>query len=135
MTFFYGKRNGMKTAPIGAEKKSRIQWEAMYAKTFEETLHQHRLDFWHCTVAQRSQPGWPDYVVFGEGWMGFVELKARSMLGKKRMGVVSEGQERYKASIEAAGGEWKVFKLPDDWHTVDTWLNGHTGKGIWGVTR
>lgn len=129
---FQGYRGGMKTSPIGVEKKSRIQWEAKYARTFEELLRLHRLDFWHCTVAQRSQPGWPDYVVFGDQWLSFVELKARSLIGKKRMGVFSTGQERYKASIEAAGGEWRIFRLPDDWDAVDDWLCGHSGKEIRG---
>lgn len=116
--------------PIGTAKRERSRAEADQSRTFEATLNLHRLDFWHCTVSQRSQPGFPDYVVFGDGWLGFVELKARSTTNN-RMGRVSPAQERYRASIEAAGAEWRVFKLPDDWHEADTWLNGHTGKNIW----
>lgn len=90
----------------------------------------HGLDFWHCTVAQRSQPGWPDYAVFGNGWTVFVELKARSLLTGRR-GKVSTAQERYKASIERGGNEWRSWCLPDDWNEVDTFLNARTNKGIW----
>ncbi len=70
-------------------------------------------------------------MVFGLGWLAFVELKAHRPTDK-RIGKVSPAQERYKASIEAAGGEWKSFVLPDQWGDVDTWLNGHTGREIWG---
>lgn len=129
MNFQYGKRHGMKTAPIGQAKRAAVQWESEQAKTFEQLLGLHRLDFWHCTVAQRSQPGWPDYVIFGDKWMGFVELKARNQITGRR-GKLSTGQYRYKDSIEAAGGEWRVFTLPDDWDWVDAWLNGHTGRQI-----
>lgn len=125
----YGSRNGMRTSPIGATKRSNVQSEALYAKTFEELLHLHRLDFWHCTVAQRSQAGWPDYAIFGDGWLSFVELKARSLVTNKR-GKVSAAQYRYKDSIEAAGAEWRTFCLPDDWAEVEAWLTGHTGRVI-----
>ena len=120
----------MKRSPFGVEKRERSRAEAEVAVAFERLLNLHRLDYWHPYTAQRSQPGFPDYAVFGDGWIGFVELKARSTT-TGRMGKVSDAQERYKASIEAGGGEWRVFKLPDEWHDVDVYLNGHTGKGIW----
>lgn len=98
---------------------------------FEALLSLHRLDFWHCTVAQMSQRGWPDYAIFGDKWLGFVELKARNPISNRR-GKVDDGQRRYQRSIEQAGAEWRSFCLPDDWEDVDVWLNGHTGREIWG---
>lgn len=126
-----GMRNGMRTAPIGAAKRVVQQWEAAYAKTFEQLLQLHGCDFWHCTVAQRSQPGYPDYIIFGNGWLAFAELKARNPL-TKRAGKLSVGQHRYKASIEAANADYRVFLLPDDWGEVDKFLNARTHKGISG---
>jgi hypothetical protein len=115
-------------------KKERSRAEAVQSKTWEELLQLHKLDFWHCTVSQWSQAGWPDYVVFGDKWMGFVELKARSTT-TNQAGRVSTGQRRYQASIQAAGGEWRHFLLPDDWQEVDEWLNSKTHREIWGVWR
>jgi hypothetical protein len=138
VTYAYpvGKRNGMRSTPIGAEKRVAQQWEAAYARTFEQLLTLHGCDFWHCTVAQRSQPGYPDYCVFGIGWLAFIELKARNPL-TKRAGKVSVAQQRYKASIEAAGADWRTFLLPDDWGAVDKFLNARTHKGIvgWGAAQ
>ena len=120
----------MKRTPMGEKKRAAVQWEAAYARSLEDLLQLHRLDFWHCTVSQRSQPGFPDYAIFGDGWLAFLELKARA--GKtKKAGTVSVAQERYKAAIERAGGEWRTFLLPDDWGDVDVWLNSKTGRGIW----
>jgi hypothetical protein len=138
MTFTYptGKRNGMRTAPIGAVKRVSQQWEAAYARTFEQLLQLHGLDFWHCSVSQRSQPGYPDYIIFGRGWLAFAELKARNPL-TKRAGKLSAGQYRYKASIEAANADYRVFLLPDDWGEVDKFLNARTHKNIvgWGAAQ
>ena len=105
--------------------------ETAYAAVFEQLLQLHGLDFWHCQVPQRSQPGFPDYNIFGTNWIAYVELKARNPL-TNRAGKVSPAQNRYKAAIEKAGGEWKSFLFPDDWPDIDAWLNGHTGKEIWG---
>ena len=124
----------MKRSPIGVAKRARYQAEAEQCRTLEALFNLHRLDYWHCTVAQRSQPGWPDYVVFGDGWLAFLEVKARSPI-TGRAGKVDDGQKRYKASIEAAGAEWRTFLLPDEWNAVDIWLNGHTAKNIWGSGR
>ena len=126
---FWAKRNGMKVSPIGATKRTNYQAEAEQARTFEELLNLHRLDFWHPTISQRSQPGWPDYAIFGRGWLAFVELKARSPATNRR-GVVSVAQRRYQASIEAAGAEWCTFCLPDDFDELDSWLNERTGHDI-----
>ena len=120
----------MQRSAIGAKRRQSNLDEAKYAAQLENLFLLHRLDFWHCTIPQRSQAGFPDYVIFGDGWLGFLELKARSSLTDRR-GKVSDAQLRYKASIEKAGSEWVTFCLPDDWHDVDVYLNGHTHKGIW----
>lgn len=104
--------------------------EKNYGNQLENLMQLHRLEYWHCTIAQRSQPGWPDYVVMGDGWLAFLELKARSSLTNRR-GKVSDAQRRYQAAIERGGGEWVTFCLPDDWDELHIWLNGHTDRGIW----
>ncbi len=125
----WSKRNGMRATPIGALAKARVQSEAAQAKTLEAVFRLHGLDWWHCTVAMRSQPGFPDYEIYGDGWRASLELKARSSATGKR-GKVSPAQRRYQAAIERAGGEWVTFCLPDDWDAVDAWLNERTGHDI-----
>lgn len=128
MTFW---NSSLRRKPIGEARRANVQSEATYSRTFEELLRLHRCDWWHNYNAQRSQPGWPDYTIFGDGWHAWVELKARSTATNRR-GKLSQGQLRYKETIEAGGGEWRSFTLPDDWDEVDEWLNNRTGKEIWG---
>jgi len=115
--------------PIGAEKKSRNLEEKTQAVAFEQLLGLHRLDYWHCTVAQRSQAGFPDYVIFGTGWLGFVELKARSRTTGKA-GKVSAAQYRYKEAIEKAGGDWRTFLWPDEMDETNAWLKARTHRDV-----
>jgi hypothetical protein len=115
--------------PIGAAKKARDLAEKREAAKFEQLLHLHRCDFWHCAVAQRSQPGFPDYVIFGIGWLAFVELKARSA-NTNRAGRVSVAQERYKASAEAAGAEWRTWLWPDQMEETNDWLRARTHREV-----
>lgn len=117
----------MQNTGFGQRRRQRRVEEGFYP-TWEALLLLHRLDFWHCRVAQKSQPGWPDYVIFGDGWLAFVELKARRANG--RAGKVTVDQERYKASIEAAGAEWRTWLLPDEWKEIKAWLRGKTGREI-----
>lgn len=122
----------LRRTPFGQKKRAAYQAEAEQSRTFEELLNLHGLDFWHdFRTDRRSVAGFPDYVIFGIGWISFVELKARSPM-TNRKGKVSTAQERYKASIEAGGGEWRTFCLPDEWDDVDKYLNARTHKGIWG---
>jgi hypothetical protein len=114
-----------KREPIGEKRRAAVRTEEGFYPTWEKLLRLHGLEFWHCTVAQRSQPGWPDYAVFGPGFMAFVELKATSVK-TGRSGKLSSAQERWKAVIEAAGGEYRSFTLPGDWPVVDAWLATHT---------
>jgi hypothetical protein len=119
---------------IGEKKRSVVRTEEGYYPAFERLLQLHGLDFWHNTIAQRSQPGWPDFTIFGDGWHAWVELKARNLVSG-RAGKLSHDQERYRDTIVRAGGEWRLFTLPDEWDDVDEWLNEKTHKNIRGLHR
>ena len=122
--------NGLRRSPIGAKKRAMVRTEEGSYPTFEHLLRLHRLDFWHNYNAQRSQPGWPDYTIFGVMWIAFVELKAVQVSG--RVGKLSVAQERYRKVIETAGGIYRVFTLPTDWTALEEWLIGHTGIEVRG---
>ena len=109
---------------IGEPKRVMQRNEEASYKTLEDLWRLHRLDFWHCTVAQRSQPGWPDYVIFGRGWLAFVEVKARQANG--RMGRLSAAQERYRASVIAANGLYLLVEMPDGLQEHGAWLTDRT---------
>ena len=126
--------NGIKRTPFGEKKRQMVQWELLTYPAFEALLRLHGLDYWHCVTAQTSQPGWPDFAIFGHGWHAFVELKARNLVTNRR-GKLSPDQERWRDTIRDAAAEWHEFLLPDDWNDVDDWLNGHTGKAIRGTWR
>lgn len=88
---------------FGAQKRQREQSEKRAAYLLEDLFRIHRLDFWHPTVSQMSQAGWPDYVVLGDGFHAFLELKA-SNAETGRRGKLSAAQHRYREAIERAGG-------------------------------
>jgi hypothetical protein len=118
----------MQRSPIGAKKRAAARREEDFYPAWEQTLNLHRLDFWHCYNPMfAKESGWPDYVVFGRKWLAFVELKARS-IHTGRIGKLSVEQQRYKASVEAAGAEWQTFVFPDDWKSIDAWLEGKSGR-------
>lgn len=123
--------SGLRRSPWGEKKREQVRSEDIYCVALEQTFSLHRLDYWHCRVSQTSQPGWPDYAIFGDGWHAFMEVKARS-LATGRLGKVSDHQRRWKASIEQAGAEWVTYTLPDDWDALDDWLCAHTGREIRG---
>ena len=110
--------------PWNRRKAQQRNEEGQYP-AFEALLGVHRLDYWHNTIAQRSQAGWPDYTLFGDGWHAWVELKARRANGTP--GKLGPDQERYRDAIQRAGGEWRMFLLPDQWSEIHTWLRSHTG--------
>lgn len=110
---------------IGEAKRVIQHNEEGFYPALEQLFHLHRLDYWHNTVAMRSQPGWPDYTLFGDQWLAFVEVKARQASG--RMGKLSPAQERYRASVLRAGAEYRVILLPDDWKETGEWLTAKTG--------
>ena len=113
-------------APIGAAKRVIQRNEEAAYRTLEGLWRLHRIDWWHCTIAQRSQPGWPDFVVFGKGWLAFVEVKARQASG--RMGRFDEERQgRYRDSIVSGGGEYVLLKMPDELEVHNAWLRERTG--------
>lgn len=132
MGYVQGKRGGMRTSPIGAKKRVMVQTEKTFYPTVERLLLLHGCDFWRCESNQRSQPGFPDYEIYGEGWHAWLEVKARS-LATGRAGKLSPGQLRYKASIERGNGEYVHYLLPDEWALLENWLSFHTGKDIHGT--
>ena len=119
----------MKRSPMGEKRRASYQAEAGYAKTFEETLDLHRLDYWHVNLPMRSRAGFPDYLVMGLDWHAFVELKARNPI-TGRIGKLSAEQRAFHETLRRAAAEIQNFLLPDDWHEVDVWLNAHTGRAI-----
>src|SRR5216684_1019209 len=116
----------VRRSPLGLTRRVSYQTEAGYARTFEALLICHGLEFWHVNLPMRSKAGFPDYEVYGDGWIAWVELKARSQL-TDRMGKLSEEQRAFHRRIERGGGEIVVFRLPDDWLAVDVWLTSKTG--------
>lgn len=128
MSSFTTRKPLQRKQAIGEAKRTQQRIEEGLYPVFEDLLRLHRLSWWHNTIAQRSQPGWPDFTIFGMGWHAWVELKARRYDG--RAGKASVAQLRYKNDIEQGGGEWKLFLLPDDWGEIDAWLNERTGHDI-----
>ena len=117
-----------KSATFSPAKVHRAVEESFYP-TFERLLNLHRLDFWHdFRTDKRSIAGFPDYEIYGDGWIAWVELKARQANGRR--GKVSDAQHRYRESIERGGGEWRTFMLPDDFDAVNAWLKGKTGREV-----
>lgn len=125
--------SGLTRSPFGVKRRAGYAAEADQARIFEQLLALHGLECWHVNLPMRSRAGFPDYEVYGDGWHAWVELKARSPL-TGRMGKLTEEQRRFHARIERAAGEVQVFRLPDDWDLVDTWLCGKTGRQIRGLS-
>ncbi len=120
--------------PIGAAKREIHLVETSFYPTVEGLFRLHHLDFHHVTVAQASQPGWPDYTVFGDGWHGWLEIKAIRANG--RPGKLDPAQERWRDTIIKGGGEWHCFTLPTDGKVLEVYLTGHTGRVTdvqWGI--
>lgn len=115
-------------APIGEAKRVTKHNEVEFYPAFERFMGLHRLDWWHCTVAQASQPGYPDYTIWGDGWHAWVELKARQ--ANNKAGTLSTAQKRYRASIERGAGEYMTFLLPDDIKPMEAWFTSHTGRVV-----
>lgn len=121
-------RTGLANTPY----QQQVRTEETYYEAFEDTVLAHECWFFHPTTSHftrrhRGQKGYPDYTVFGEGWVAWVELKATSLATGKD-GRLAPEQRTYKAFIERAGGEYHAFTLPKDWPAIDDWLIGRTGK-------
>jgi hypothetical protein len=123
--------NGLRRSPIGVKRRAMVRTEEGFYRTFEHLIRLHRCEAWHMTVAQMSQPGRPDYDVYGDGWYAQVELKARNPV-TGRMGKLSAEQLAWKIKAERAGVEWHCFTLPDDWTLLEEWLISKTGIEVRG---
>ena len=127
------KRNGIKVSPMkrtssldSTPYKQQVRTEETYYEAFEDTLLKYDCWFFHPTTSHftrrhRGQKGYPDYTVFGPGWVAWVELKATSLATGKDGRLAAE-QRTYKEFIERSGGEYRVFTLPADWKAIDAWL-------------
>lgn len=113
----------------GSKRRAGHAAEADQARTFEQLLLLHGLEWWHVNLPMRSRAGFPDYEIYGDAWIAWVELKARSLLTGK-VGKLTPVQRAFHARIERGGGEVRVFRLPDDWDEVDSWLCAKTGRSI-----
>lgn len=119
----------LKRSTWGSKRRAGYAAEADQARIFEQLLLLHGLEWWHVNLPMRSRAGFPDYEIYGDGWIAWVELKARSPLTGK-VGKLTSEQRAFHARIERGLGEVQVFRLPDDWDDVDAWLNAKTGKCI-----
>ena len=113
----------------GGKRKASYQSEAEQARIFEQLLMLHRVDWWHVNLPMRSKAGFPDYCLFGDGWLAFAELKAVSVTTGRR-GRLSAEQIRYRALIEGSGVEWRMFCLPPDLDEANDWLRAKTGVEV-----
>ncbi len=136
MTYPTGARNGFRTSPIGAKRKARVQWEAAQARALEGTetrlglFQLHHVDFLHNETPQRDKgtlkEGHPDYLLIGEGWSAYLEIKARNV-ETRVMGKLSAGQRAFHERLKQAGQEVWTAYLPDDMDAINQWLFKKTG--------
>jgi hypothetical protein len=126
------RRAALKRTPFGEKARARTNSEAQQMRVLEDLMRPLGLDWWHNTNTGKEhffRAGWPDYVIFGVNWHAFLELKASNAETGKR-GRLSREQIQWQAIIEAGGGEWVTFCLPDDMRQLCAWLSTRTGKQI-----
>lgn len=139
MSFYPPRRNGMKASAIGEKARTRVQSEEAQARVLEGTpdklglFQLHRVDWHHVGTPMRDKgtlkSGFPDYLILGDGWLAFLEIKARSLV-TGRMGGMHASQHTYHAKLRAAGQEVWTAYLPDDLQAVNLWLREKTGRVI-----
>ena len=118
----------MNRSAIGAKTRARNNQEQQQARVLEDAFRVCGLDWWHNTITDKwTRAGWPDYTVFGVGWHAWLELKASNPETGARGKLMPE-QRRWAETIEAGGGEWVTFCLPDDLDELYAWLYVKTGK-------
>jgi hypothetical protein len=147
VTFAYptGRRNGMKTSPIGAKKRAqRVRGEVdgvftlvtpsghrwlwplncMTEAEWDGTLMDWAFKVgrwkkaWHCTTAQKSEAGFFDRVWLMPGKALFTELKVRYASGTANR--TSTAQDGYIYAGIEAGLDVRVWTWPDD--AADAWV-------------
>lgn len=139
MSFYPPRRNGMRTSAIGEKTRVRVLSESMQARVLEGTpdriglFQLHRIDWHHVGSPMRDtgtlKAGFPDYLLLGDDWLAFLEIKARS-LTTGRMGKLLASQHTYHAKLRAAGQEVWTAYLPDDLHQLNLWLREKTGRVV-----
>lgn len=114
---------------IGEARKTQNRVEEGFYPTFEKMVLAFGGWPWHLTVAQRSQPGRPDYSIYFDGSYAEVELKARNP-ATNRVGKLTAEQITWGERAKRAGVDWQHFTLPDDWERVEKWLEQKTGRRV-----
>lgn len=125
---WFGLRLGQGSS-LSPKREAAYQAEAEQAREFEKLLALHRAEFWHVNLPMRSRAGFPDYMVWGDSWLGFVELKAVSPATGRR-GRLSAEQLAFHESLLRAGHRVAVFVLPDDFPEANAWLKERTGRDV-----
>jgi hypothetical protein len=132
----YGKRNGMRTSPIGAKRRKAVQWEQEQATSLEGTkdtlglFDLHKVDWLHCVTPRTDKgslrAGFPDYFLLGRDWGAFLEIKARNK-ENGRIGKLSPEQIVFHERLRRSGFDVMHALLPDDYQAVNLWLREKTG--------
>jgi len=125
----WASRQPITRKPWGEERKGRYQAEAEQSRAFEDLLALHRVDWWHVNLPMRSKAGFPDYMLMGDGWLAFVELKAVSPTTGKT-GRLSAEQIAFHERLHKAGAMVSVFVLPRDLEEANQWLKQFTGREV-----
>ena len=128
---------GLRRSPIGADRRANVQHEAQQAKALEGDSTRlglfdlHRVDWLHFANVRYDRgslkSGFPDYFLMGEGWLAFLEIKARDVVRNGRPGKLSAAQHGFHAKLRAAGADVITALLPDDLQVVNLWLRAKTG--------
>ena len=130
------RRTPIKRTPFGKKKRVTVQSEKQQATVLEGgtdrlgLFYLHRVDWRHIDAPMSSvgslKSGEPDYLLLGDGWLAFLELKARN-LETNRPGSMSAAQHSFHAKLKRAGAEVWTATLPDDLQAVNLWLREKTG--------
>ena len=125
----------LRRSPIGEKVRQRVQHEAIQATALEGNKTRlglfdlHKVDWLHISTPQRDKgtlrAGHPDYLLLGDGWHAFLEIKARD--DKGRMGRTRANQYAFHRKLQRAGAEVWIAHLPDDLDDVNLWLRVKTG--------
>lgn len=129
----------LRRSAIGDQQRVRVQSEQQQARVLEGTSDRlglfslHRVDWHHVSSPMRDKgtlkAGFPDYLLLGEGWLAFLEIKARNAATGK-LGKLSASQHRYHAKLKEAGVEVWTAYLPDDLGAINAWLAAKTGRQV-----
>lgn len=88
-----------------AARAAYVMSEADLERAVQDLLKLHQLWGYHVRDSRRSAPGWPDWVIVG-GRILFRELKTQQ-------GRVSSEQRKVGYLLQAAGGDWDVWRPSD----------------------